>query len=69
MLQQFLVYCRAEVIVKVEPPSRYESDDWDLFEKSLKRYYFDNGPQQREYRFRFLGLSQNSPNAKKVSLT
>ena len=53
-LDRFSAYCPLSIISEVESLSGYENGDWDVCEASLKRYYFDNDPQQREYQIPYL---------------
>lgn len=59
-LDRFSAYCAISIISEVESLNGYENGDWNTFEPSLKRYYFDNDPQQREYQIPYLrSLAEN----------
>lgn len=53
-LDWFSAYCAISIISKVESLGGYEDGDWDTFKASLKRYYFDSDPQQKEYQIPYL---------------
>ena len=53
-LDRFSAYCAISIISEVESLSGYDNDDWNTFEASLKRYYFDKDPQQKEYQIPYL---------------
>ena len=48
-LNRCSAYCTISIISEVESLTAYEDGDCDIFEKSLKKYYFDLDPQQKEY--------------------
>ena len=57
---RFLAYCAISIISDVESLSGYDNDDCNTFEASLKRYYFDKDPQQKEYPIPYLrSLAEN----------
>ena len=59
-LDRSSAYCAISIISEVESLGGYEDGDWDTFEASLKRYYFDNDPQQKEYQIPYLrSLAEN----------
>ena len=53
-LNRFSAYCTISIISEVESLAGYEDGDWDTFEGSLKKYYFDSDPQQKEYQIPYL---------------
>ena len=53
-LDRFSAYCAISIISEVESLSGYENNDWDTFEASAKRYYFDKDPLQKEYQIPYL---------------
>ena len=53
-LDQFSAYCNISIISEVESLTRYDEGDWDRFEQSLKRYFFESDPQQVEYQIPYL---------------
>ena len=53
-LNRFSTYCTISIIFEVESLAGYEDGDWDIFEGSLKKYYFDSDPQQEEYQILYL---------------
>ena len=53
-LDRFSTYCAISIISEVESLNGYDNDDWNTFEASLKRYYFDKDPQQKEYQIPYL---------------
>ena len=53
-LNRFSAYCTISIISEVESLAGYEDGDWDTFEGSLKKYYFDSDPQQQEYQILYL---------------
>ena len=53
-LDRFSAYCAISIISEVESLSGYENNDWDTFEASAKRYYFDKDPQPKEYQIPYL---------------
>ena len=48
-LNRFSTYCTISILSEVESLTGDEDGDWDIFEKSLKKYYFEEDPQQKEY--------------------
>ena len=49
--------------------SGYDNDDWNTFEASLKRYYFDKVPQQKEYQIPYLcSLTGNQKKKRNVDI-
>ena len=53
-LDRFSAYCAISIISEVESLSGYDNHDWNTFEASLKRYYFDKDPQRKEYQIPYL---------------
>ena len=53
-LNRFSAYCTISIISEVESLAGYEDGDWDTFEGSLKKYYFDSDPQEKEYQIPYL---------------
>ena len=53
-LDRSSAYCAISIISEVGSLSGYENDDWNTFEASLKRYYFDNDPWQKECQIPYL---------------
>ena len=52
--ERFTIYCVIDVIADVECLPGFRNGNWDTFEKSLKKFYFDLDPQQKEYQVPFL---------------
>ena len=47
-LHRFPAYCIGELISEVESLANAAGNDWDAFEESLKKHYFDRDSQQLE---------------------
>ena len=53
-LSRFTVYCADEIVAKIEARAGYKVGDWDVFVKSLKKYFFKRDTEQLEYQMPFL---------------
>lgn len=53
-LSRFIAYCADEIVAEIESKPRYKVGDWDIFETSLKNYFFKKEADQREYQMAFL---------------
>ena len=59
-LHRFSTYCTISIVSEVESLAGHEDGDWDTFEGSLKKYYFDSDLQQKEYQIPYLrSLEEN----------
>ena len=70
-LNRCSAYCTISIISEVEYLTAYEDGDCDIFEKSLKKYYFDLDPQQKEYQIlhlRSLAELQRRPSAEDLKV-
>ena len=55
---RFLAYCAISIISDFESLSGYDNDVCNTFEASLKRYYFDKDPQQKEYQIPYSACAE-----------
>ena len=53
-LNRFSAYYTISNISEVESLAGYEDGDWDTFQGSLKKYYFDSDLEQKEYQIPYL---------------
>ena len=51
--ERFTIYCAIDVMADVECLPGFSNGNWDTFEKSLKKLYFDLDSQQKEYQVPF----------------
>jgi hypothetical protein len=52
--ERFIIYCAIDVMADVECLPGFSNGNWYTFEKSLKKFYFELDPQQKEYQVPFL---------------
>ena len=70
-LDRFSAYYAISIISEVESLSGYEDNDWNTFKASIKGYYFDKDPQQKEYQIpdlRSLGEKQKKTGSVDIKL-